>query len=728
MIKNELKKLRRLSATPKMMRLAAEDIPHRNGWHDEIYTRALYMRCLVQNGILKVAFYLPENMRTGGRAPSFELYISRESKQFLTYDRLHDKWLTGKLDRLPWPRYVGGQEKRWISKAGHNLIKNYLGGQHGGYTGLLEYQLQIRADELKRRHKRETDPWDLDLAQVPDVPKDWKRWVDKVGITQNYIFYHYLKKGATSGYCTFCGKEVPIRKPRYNKEGRCPCCRHKITFKSVGKAGMVVTEQECMYLIQRCEDGFVVREFVGYRKYPKGEYQSPDCVSWEIRRVIYNKAGLNPRAYYWGDYKHCEMRWMPSSPCSYTWRGNEAGKVYGKTLPHLAKKELRPTGLIEMLPKSRVMDPEKYLAIYQQIPQLEKIIKADLPQFLQDCMTHCSNVQPRIINGKASSLTKILGIDSQELRRLRQNFGGWRFLEWLQYEKASSKEIADDVIHWFCSKGITVQNVNFILDRMNPLQIRNYLQRQARESRKDVRTVLGTWEDYLSMAKRLKMDTNDEIVFRVRKLRKRHDELVRRCQEKELSLQAEEILEKYPHVNQICQSLKAKYEYSNEEYAVLAPSCIEDIIWEGRKLSHCVASSERYWERIERQEAYVLFLRRVSELDKPYYTLEIEPDGTVRQKRTEYDRQKPDIEKAKEFLKEWQRTVAQRLTEADRKLAQKSSVLREQEFVQLRNDQVIIHTGDLAGQLLVDVLLADLMENPAGQEDASLPAEIAAAA
>ena len=36
--------------------------------------------------------------------------------------------------------------------------------------------------------------------------------------------------------------------------------------------------------------------------------------------------------------------------------------------------------------------------------------------------------------------------------------------------------------------------------------------------------------------------------------------------------------------------------------------------------------------------------------------------------------------------------------------------LRIKELVQLRNDQVTIHTGDLAGRLLVDVLTEDLME------------------
>jgi len=130
-------------------------------------------------------------------------------------------------------------------------------------------------------------------------------------------------------------------------------------------------------------------------------------------------------------------------------------------------------------------------------------------------------------------------------------------------------------------------------------------------------------------------------------------------------------------------------------------------------LCHCVGSSERYWERIEHQEAFILFLHRTATPHLPYHTLEVEPDGTVRQKRTKFDRQDAGIEKAKEFLTEWQQVITKRLTASDRKKAVDSRILREQEFKQLRQDNVIIHMGELAGQRLVDVLTADLMENAA---------------
>ena len=727
-----MRKLRTLKATPKMMKMAAADTPRREtysyGWssHERtVYQYGLYMRCQTLSGFLKVAFFLPDRMRLGGNLPAYELFICRQTGEFLTYDRNRDKWLTAKLDLLDWPDYVGTSEKKWINPEGYSTIKTYLGVKHGGFSGLMEYQLKVRADELKRRHKRETDPWDLDLAQTPNLPKDWMRWVRKVGIPENYIYYEYTRKGTETGYCTYCEKDVPVKTPRHNKKGRCPCCRHEITFKSVGRAGTVRTGDNYMYLLQRCEDGFMVREFVGSGCYRKGEYKNPEYSHREVRRAIYDRNGHSLRAYYWGDYKHIELRWIATSVCgtSSSWY-DYAGRTYGKTLPDLNKNELKRTGLVEAIRCSDKIDPEKYLAVLKEVPQMEQLAKAGLPHLVKECVASYYPFKEYFKKQSAGNLAKMLGTDAQGLKRLRENKGGQHFLRWLQYEKVTGKPLPDHAISWFCSQEVKPDDLKFIQDRMSIVQICNYMRRQMRETRMSSKDLLITWSDYLSLAQGLGMDTNDAIIYRVRKLRQRHDELVARYHQKELTVRASEIQKKYPNIEQICESIKGIYGFTDEEYTVVVPSCVKEIILEGEHLHHCVGDRERYWERIERKESYVLFLRRTSDLQKPYYTLEIEPDGTIRQKRTMYDRQEADIEDAKKFLKKWQKEISRRLTDEERELAKTSRVLREQEFAQLRENQVIINTGHLRGHLLVDVLMEDLMET---KESATIPALPAAA-
>ena len=160
---------------------------------------------------------------------------------------------------------------------------------------------------------------DKDLAQVPKLPKDWKRWADKVAVRENFIFYHYKRGGAKTGYCTFCGKEVPISgHPYHNKEGRCIRCRHPVVFKALGRAGYFQTDKYYAYLVQRCRDGFVVREFRADRTYRKDTLPHSEPYWHEFRRSIYDRTG-EIRSYYWGMYCQRETRWIAGSPCYYDW-------------------------------------------------------------------------------------------------------------------------------------------------------------------------------------------------------------------------------------------------------------------------------------------------------------------------------------------------------------------------------------------------------------------------
>lgn len=96
----------RLTATPDMMRRAMSDTPLIvTGYREtrEQYKYDLYLRCRIQNDILKVALFWTANMHKGGNLPIYEVYFSRAEKRFITYDCTYKKWLDSKLDRLEWP-------------------------------------------------------------------------------------------------------------------------------------------------------------------------------------------------------------------------------------------------------------------------------------------------------------------------------------------------------------------------------------------------------------------------------------------------------------------------------------------------------------------------------------------------------------------------------------------------------------------------------------------------
>ena len=221
MKKKELLELPALRATKGMLELAAKDelkpiglLASQRPYVRKGYERGRYLRSKVCGGILKVAIFLPEHLRMGARDAAFEVYIDRQKGQFLTYDRIVKMWRTAKLDCLPWPGDTYNSKENWISKADYRTILQYLGGERGGYEGVLDYQLEMRRDALKRKYKRETAPWDADMAQIPEKPKDWDRWCRKVGIPENYIFYQYSKRGAkTSILEEVVGPQAPMGNP-----------------------------------------------------------------------------------------------------------------------------------------------------------------------------------------------------------------------------------------------------------------------------------------------------------------------------------------------------------------------------------------------------------------------------------------------------------------------------------------------------------------------------------
>ena len=127
-------------------------------------------------------------------------------------------------------------------------------------------------------------------------------------------------------------------------------------------------------------------------------------------------------------------------------------------------------------------------------------------------------------------------------------------------------------------------------------------------------------------------------------------------------------------------------------------------------LQHCIHTCDYYFERINIKESYLLFLRRTGEESAPYYTLEVEPSGNIRQKRTTGDNQNKDFNQAIPFLKKWQKEIKARLTDEDKELGKKSNELRKKELAQLRKDNKTVWNGPLRGKLLAEVLEADFMD------------------
>ncbi len=253
MRKEDLRKMKRINATHKMMELAKNnnlDKPKEyiDCWGCEVTTKKkteydMFIRSQSRGKILMIALFFPEEMTKGKKEPLYEIYINKEGNEFITRilsSNGQEKWSSAKLENLGMvfnktsissPYSIGGVKnvnaRIWQNLEGKRNIKSFLGTKENGWQGIVEWQKKSRDIKIKEKEDRQQKPWDDDMKLIPTVLPGFKRWSLHDATDENFIFYDYSKSGATSGYCSYCEKQVPIKNPKHNKEGTCPCCKKR---------------------------------------------------------------------------------------------------------------------------------------------------------------------------------------------------------------------------------------------------------------------------------------------------------------------------------------------------------------------------------------------------------------------------------------------------------------------------------------------------------------------
>ncbi|MFQ8778307.1 MAG: PcfJ domain-containing protein [Roseburia sp.] len=95
---------------------------------------------------------------------------------------------------------------------------------------------------------------------------------------------------------------------------------------------------------------------------------------------------------------------------------------------------------------------------------------------------------------------------------------------------------------------------------------------------------------------------------------------------------------------------------------------------EGRRQHHCVGASDQYMAKMASRQTFILFLRKKDDKEVPYYTLEVEWNGKIRQWYGAYDRQ-PDKEEIQSILNQWTQEIEKRQMEEQREQIKQTKIL-----------------------------------------------------
>lgn len=210
----------------------------------------------------------------------------------------------------------------------------------------------------------------------------------------------------------------------------------------------------------------------------------------------------------------------------------------------------------------------------------------------------------------SSKISEVIGYD---YNKLKANFEieeiGIAYMEYIRaldkYGIEVSEENADIIAR-------LDSNADKILSLDKPKKIFKYLRNQARKNYSTARDYV----DYISECEKLGYDLKELSVLYPSDLATAHRRTSGLVKIENSHAVEQAIQDKYEQLHSAC-------EWSNDKYAIVMPKSAEEIITEGAILNHCVGN---YCERVANGESIILFLRKLDELDKPFYTVEIRPN------------------------------------------------------------------------------------------------------
>lgn len=627
---------------------------------------------------------------------------------------LTETWSRGKLltalgtnpncywpEDVKYPAIDGNEKRRCLEKLGCATKDVYraINWEEAGY------------DRDKRRDTEENRKNRLDayMAQAPELPADLREWLFEKAAGEDYLMKTRKKDEYT---CTHCGekftkKELP--ESRHNQFVNCPACKKHLQIKT--RTERIRKNTQC-YLIQPIGEDMVLRIIYAHIEWECRKHTV--TLNEAIRVIGYNLFRKRRSKKRYRIYYRDWQSWVTGNHGNYR---AQQGYLYPGNFKEILKNTIYKKAwatLEQAAQKGLCMNYNRLLAGVMQSGNYEGVTeylaKGRFWKLLQEVADDTEYpgwnfVYRGELNLNAERIEGIFGIcDKQMINRIRDENGGHRMVCWMRYSEKTGKKIQTEALRFLEGNEIDPEDIALSGKCMSPQQIVNYIKRQQKEQYPayTANAVLEQYEDYLSVCKATGKDLTDEMVYRPRELKRRHDEVVVDQQQMQILREmsrngeqreayAQEMREKYSTAEQTLQEIRERYEYENEEYKIIVPQTLMDIVLEGRALHHCVGSSERYFDRIEDRETYICFLRRQSTPGVPFYTIEVEPGGTIRQHRSYLD-EEPGIEEIRGFLREWQKVLKNRLTRKDRELAKTSKIKREQNIEELkakRNTRVL---------------------------------------
>lgn len=526
-------------------------------------------------------------------------------------------------------------ENEYIIKAGCRYEGDSIKYAQRFCEEITEARKERGRENIKKRTERE-------LAELKKPPKGFYTWLDKTANAEwKYMFVEpATRKSAKTktGYCGYCGEKVEVEKVKLGEKVKCPNCKSVCSTKSaafyINTKTVICNKKTVSYLEPLADNRFCIREFSLLEDcfidkktdgliYTKRDQKLYELARWFVKfdgkgGLIFEKGYKPSHDRRIGDWEKTE--WCTESKSMIYPRG--LNKLFraapGFNLWHIDFEKVAKK--IHMIFPDRLFTaPNEYNCFYN-------LFTNGFYNLTRETINHYYREVPGI-ERKYGALKKALGLNKDEIKALAAEDVDYFDLKTFQiYKKKSKKVVIEDYFDYLSiARTINAHCLFFdgLIERSTLYKFNQYVRNQiAAKQIAHVSEFANDYTDYLRMADDLKYDLKNKNVLFPKNFQKAHDDLSKIISDREKAKLEAERKKRSIKIKRRYKQYQQLFAYENKEFILSVPSCREDIVNEGTKLHHCVAS---YADRVAEGQTIILFVRKKEEPDKPFYTLNIDP-------------------------------------------------------------------------------------------------------
>lgn len=504
-----------------------------------------------------------------------------------------------------------------------------------------------------------------------------KEYVHNVLLKKHHYLFQYKVGKQRFGYCTYCKNDfnleikamrtfdendIAVLEAKHNEEVVCPCCGNVVTKRYAGYSRKDTHADVAEFAID--ESGALV-VYVYYFSY---DYSANFHIK-EPRWSCYQIGYFDIHKYFhllhgWGgDFVYLEDNYTSNlfftncqnvdNPQDYFQNKHEGIKCFNLESA-LKKSNLKYSCLMECMGETKIVDMFKFLKMYCSYPEItEKLIKEGHQYVLE---SYLDGGMKGLFNFRATTVKDFFKLDKAHYNLLKN-------IDRLNYSKIKAMQVMSknnvkftpDNFSYLKKYAHKADLISLLLQFVGIKKLQTYVKKQGEicrcqnnyNSSEDI--FFENFKDYIIQCKMLGYNLADKNVVMPANLFQSHHQLTELINRQKAEEKAKANAARLKKFLKRLPKLQEKYSYSDGIFLIRPAEGYEDLCKEGTALHHCVYSN--YSDSYMDGKTDILFIRKASDPDTPFYTVEFCKNHLV-QCRTLHNAGATDAVNA--FLKKWQ--------------------------------------------------------------------------